>query len=698
MRKNYLLLSICALTALAQTTFAQENKNISAYISGGNVIASGKMKDSAFIKNGWNIEAGGFMPFYRKGWDGTVKGGSRFSLGIEAGVNYSSQNAGGGAAAYNKAFPYQGGTMASAFGNGTPRASSFQIFAGPKAEWVFGKIAVSPSVLLGYFSLNRKGYSLSGTITNPNQTTESKDITFIAANDYTASGVVLKPGIELGYQLSHQISLFAKGVQSYGPSIKNNITLWIPQSNNGENFYNYGQFLKGTEVSETITNKWQSTSVNVGLRIIINSMPSRLSMTPTTTRQTQGQNFGEKVAGGLQSGGGALSQGASRAQAQDFNTTRSNRERGQFVRTGGNGNNPTENDTLPQRQEAQDFNTTRSNRERGQFFIAEGNGNNPTGNDTLPTRQEAQDFNTTRSNRERGQFLNTAGDGKGKKDHKIISPRDASSGLPTGKRMHKPITITKEVDRKLADQNLVDDEGKADSINLQARGTAQDFNTTRSNRDNRLNTHPNSGSNSDSTSLEARKLRTPPSESYNPWEMDDANEATVVNPLYEEKGTSGSNPMFDPAAMAKPGQPIGGIIVKGGRNPGGQMLTITSGNNGEVILNNLEKGSYLFTLNLPKKPAGKGINEAGVKFNDESAQRAMPGNPIGGIIVKGGKNPGGSFIILTVNTHGQIGFEVQEAGNYKLILTAPVDSKNSPVKKIKEKASSGLKDTLKTNV
>ncbi len=44
---------------------------------------------------------------------------------------------------------------------------------------------------------------------------------------------------------------------------------------------------------------------------INNSMPSRLSMTPTTTRQTQGQNFGEKVASGLQSGAGALAQGAS---------------------------------------------------------------------------------------------------------------------------------------------------------------------------------------------------------------------------------------------------------------------------------------------------------------------------------------------------------------------------------------------------
>ena len=31
--------------------------------------------------------------------------------------------------------------------------------------------------------------------------------------------------------------------------------------------------------------------------------------------------------------------------------------------------------------------------------------------------------------------------------HEIVSPRDAASGLPTGKRQHKPLTIRKELDK-----------------------------------------------------------------------------------------------------------------------------------------------------------------------------------------------------------------------------------------------------------
>lgn len=32
-------------------------------------------------------------------------------------------------------------------------------------------------------------------------------------------------------------------------------------------------------------------------------------------------------------------------------------------------------------------------------------------------------------------------------NHEVISPRDAASGLPTGKRQHRPVVVTKPVDR-----------------------------------------------------------------------------------------------------------------------------------------------------------------------------------------------------------------------------------------------------------
>src|SRR3569832_1935456 len=44
--------------------------------------------------------------------------------------------------------------------------------------------------------------------------------------------------------------------------------------------------------------------------------------------------------------------------------------------------------------------------------------------------------------------------------HEIVSPRDPASGLPTGKRMHKPMVITKELDKSTPLLNNVHNNNK----------------------------------------------------------------------------------------------------------------------------------------------------------------------------------------------------------------------------------------------
>ena len=129
--------------------------------------------------------------------------------------------------------------------------------------------------------------------------------------------------------------------------------------------------------------------------------------------------LGEGMGGALQPGGVTNENGelllnfskpgdykiviAPRAEAQDFNTTRSNRERSNFMVVNGQVDTVI-NTPVPPRAEAQDFNTTRSNRERSNFMVVNGQVDTVI-NTPVPPRAEAQDFNTTRSNRERSNFL-----------------------------------------------------------------------------------------------------------------------------------------------------------------------------------------------------------------------------------------------------------------------------------------------------
>ena len=153
---------------------------------------------------------------------------------------------------------------------------------------------------------------------------------------------------------------------------------------------------------------------------------------------------------------------------------------------------------------------------------------------------------------------------------------------------------------------------------------------------------------------------------------------------------------------ARPGNPIGGIIVKGGKKPGGNAINLISDENGKVQFEVQEAGDYLFQLTTPDQPAGKSISSKGVKGNRIAAM-ASPGNPIGGIVVKGGKNPGGNNINAVSNPNGQILLTNLEPGTYQLMLQAPTDNKPKESKKDKKKGDRdyplpNIRDVIKTQV
>jgi hypothetical protein len=147
-----------------------------------------------------------------------------------------------------------------------------------------------------------------------------------------------------------------------------------------------------------------------------------------------------------------------RAEAQDFNTTRSNRERNHLKTSGAK----TDTTKTPQPAQAQDFNTTRSNRERNHFKTSGAE----TDTTKAPQPAQAQDFNTTRSNRERNHFKTSGAETDTTKAPQPAQAQDFNTTRSNRERNH-----------------LKTSGAETDTTQAPQPAQAQDFNTTRSNRE-----------------------------------------------------------------------------------------------------------------------------------------------------------------------------------------------------------------------
>jgi hypothetical protein len=112
-------------------------------------------------------------------------------------------------------------------------------------------------------------------------------------------------------------------------------------------------------------------------------------------------------------------------------------------------------------------------------------------------------------------------------NYQVVSPGDVATGQSTGKRMHKPITITMDVD---ADGDIAGEKVIHRDLatrNMLVTGTTNNI------------TSPRDAASGLAT---GRKFNKKADESFQPGGME---EGVVTNPLYQDNGNSGTNPLFE---------------------------------------------------------------------------------------------------------------------------------------------------------
>ncbi len=636
--------TLSVLLISTQISFAQDSK---LWLSLGAGIHHASNENKAnLIGNGFNLQADAFVPFYRKGWDGTVKGGS-FTLGVNVLGNYASiQNLSPDNSTTQNQYQLFNGTLAVASSSASKTSASFAGLVGLQARFSLGKFNLSPSLNTGYLHFKKAGYEQIGSTSINGQT---RQLALISAEDQSSGGLVFKPQVRVGYNLTSSLSVFLSPAMIIGHEVAHTVQQRVPQGGfNERNTYEASQLANGTWESKTSTSRYQFTEMNFGLSVAIGKKKPKQNVKP----------------------GGAVS---SSYAAGRLSTT----------------------PTVTQKAEAQDFNTTRSNRDNRSSTHPD-SVVTQTGNDNQPALKGINNNNSMPNRLSMTPTTVRQSTAKGETTNPIYSP-------PVG-----------------AGENPLF-EGKT-TISTPKQSQGQNFGE-------KVATGLQSGASAvgQGASLLGGAL---------------GNSATHLN--------SASQPL--------PGQPIGGIVVKGGKNPGGNLITTTTNEKGEFGFVAAEAGNYQFSLLMPAEAqdfnttrsnrergqlaagsgtAGASANPVKAEAQDFNTTRnnkergqlvAAPGNPIGGIIVKGGKNPGGNLISVTTNANGEVTFENLAAGSYLFQVTTSNQpaaktggraytggrknevqgksisekgvsgSKPKAKTKVKEKATSGLKDTLKTNV
>jgi len=125
------------------------------------------------------------------------------------------------------------------------------------------------------------------------------------------------------------------------------------------------------------------------------------------------------------------------------------------------------------------------------------------------------------------------------------------------------------------------------------------------------------------------------------------------------------------AELSSDGQPIGGIVVKAGLSSSTNQIFAVTNEAGEFTFTVRVAGDY--SLSIEANPLYQGSGHS-AENPLHTSLRAAPGNPIGGIIVKGGKNPGGSFLTVQADEKGNVELMGLEPGSYvfRVESVAPV--------------------------
>lgn len=230
------------------------SKNVILSFSAGGIFTQNNL-----IDQGFNVQADAFVPFYSNG---------NFALGASIGLNYAGiKNSSPDNSAVASRYQVNSATHTVSANETGNSSGNFSGLVGIQAMFGVSKFYISPLVSTGYSNFSLQGFTQTGTYSANGQ---SQDKDLVKREKQNSGGVIFKPQLKIGYDISPSLSVFVSSAYILGPKLKYTLENWVPQGGfNSQNMYEPGQMQNGSWSSSENTKKFKAVEINLGLSFAI---------------------------------------------------------------------------------------------------------------------------------------------------------------------------------------------------------------------------------------------------------------------------------------------------------------------------------------------------------------------------------------------------------------------------------------------
>jgi hypothetical protein len=259
--KNWILAAfILSFTSVLR---AQVLRPVKLMIYGGYGISvpSGYMKVHSQLGNGNSFRGGFILP--------VMDAGSNRRLAIELCMDYSRYAAQLKAPEALDHINYDDGQSVLPVNfridPGTKKPDAFRFLAGPSLLLEKKRLVFQISFLAGYSSVSQEPFSFTDSIRSSADPSQNTRINFYSSGHATNNGLVLVPGLKIGWRCLNRLSVLAAADYSFGPAHHFTDRVFLPLGDPQNDVYMFSQLKNGSVMQSERTSRLKAFALQACL-------------------------------------------------------------------------------------------------------------------------------------------------------------------------------------------------------------------------------------------------------------------------------------------------------------------------------------------------------------------------------------------------------------------------------------------------